>query len=74
MGLIRGIATDKARQSIVKNCLKMFHDMGITPLVEGIETLDEMHWLTNAGCSLMQGYLFAKPGFESLPEVDFSQF
>lgn len=74
MGLIRGIATDKARQSIVKNCLNMFHDMGIIPLVEGIETLDEMHWLASAGCSLMQGYLFAKPGFESLPVVDFSQF
>jgi EAL domain-containing protein (putative c-di-GMP-specific phosphodiesterase class I) len=74
MGLIRGIATDKARQIIVKNCLNMFNDLGITPLVEGIETLDEMHWLADAGYSLMQGYLFAKPGFECLPEVDFSQF
>jgi EAL domain-containing protein (putative c-di-GMP-specific phosphodiesterase class I) len=74
MGLIRDIGSDKARQIIVKNCLNMFNDLGITPLVEGIESMDEMRWLADAGCSLMQGYLFAKPGFECLPEVDFSRF
>lgn len=74
MGLIRDIDSDKARQVIVKNCLNMLKELGITPLVEGIETLAEMRWLADAGCALMQGYLFAKPGFERLPEVDFSQF
>lgn len=50
----------------------MFKDLNITPLAEGIETLEEFTWLENEGVELMQGYLFAKPGFESLPNVTFA--
>jgi len=31
-----------------------------------------MQFLRDIGIELMQGYYFAKPGFESLPEVNFS--
>jgi EAL domain-containing protein (putative c-di-GMP-specific phosphodiesterase class I) len=72
MDLIRNINQNKARQIIVKNCLSMFDELSITPLAEGIETVEEMVWLRDAGVELMQGYLFAKPGFEHLPSVDFS--
>ncbi|WJG08599.1 EAL domain-containing protein [Aliiglaciecola sp. LCG003] len=72
MGLIRNIDQDKTRQSIMKNCLNLFKELNVTPLAEGIETSEEMIWLRDAGIELMQGYLFAKPGFESLPQVDFS--
>lgn len=71
MELIRNIQNDKVRQSIVRNCLNMFVELNITPLAEGIETFDEFIWLRDAGVALMQGYFFAKPGFESLPEVNF---
>lgn len=71
MELIRNIHRDKTRQYIIKNCLNLFDDLNITPLVEGIETKEEMFWLMEAGVELMQGYLFAKPGFECLPEVEF---
>ena len=71
MALIRDIDQDKKRQAIVRNCLNMFKELNITALAEGIETVDEFHWLKNAGIELMQGYLFAKPGFECLPEVSF---
>ncbi|MGY0625081.1 MAG: EAL domain-containing protein, partial [Paraglaciecola chathamensis] len=40
-------------------------------LAEGIETVSESNWLLEAGVDLQQGYLFAKPGFECLPQVDF---
>lgn len=72
MGLIRHIDQHKPRQFIVRNCLNMFQDLGVTPLAEGVETVEEMHWLRDAGIGLMQGYLFAKPGFECLPDVDFN--
>lgn len=74
MELIRNIDQDKSRQSIIKNCLNIFRDLQITPLAEGIETKGEMLWLGEAGIELMQGYLFARPGFECLPPVDFSNF
>lgn len=72
MALIRNIDSDHARQSIVKNCLNIFRDLNITPLVEGIETKEEFICLRGFGVELMQGYLFAKPGFEKLPNVDFN--
>ena len=71
MGLIRNIDTDKTRQIIVRNMLAMLHDLNITALAEGIETLEEYHWLRAAGVDLMQGYLLAKPGFECLPDVNY---
>ncbi|WP_392353461.1 EAL domain-containing protein [Pseudoalteromonas sp. PB2-1] len=72
MNLIRDIHLNKARQTIVSHCIAMFEELNITTLAEGIETIEEYQWLRQAGVSLMQGYLFARPGFESLPSVDFS--
>ena len=73
MELIRNINKDHARQSIIQNCLNIFRDLNITPLAEGIETKEEFICLRDFGVELMQGYFFAKPGFESLPPVDFSK-
>ena len=70
MELIRDINSDKKRQLIVTHCLNMFKDLNITALAEGIETVEEYVWLKHAGVELMQGYLFAKPGFECLPNVN----
>ena len=56
MDLIRGIDTDTARQKIVKYSVAMLHDLGLTPLCEGIETLSEMQTLRDLGVNLMQGY------------------
>ncbi|UOB72789.1 EAL domain-containing protein [Pseudoalteromonas sp. APM04] len=70
MALIRDINSDKKRQLIVTHCLNMFKDLNITALAEGIETVEEYVWLKYAGVELMQGYLFAKPGFECLPNVN----
>ncbi|MGZ3481934.1 MAG: EAL domain-containing protein, partial [Myxococcaceae bacterium] len=38
------------------------HDLGIEVLAEGVETVEERDALVNAGCDLLQGYLFARPG------------
>lgn len=72
MKLIRNIHQEAARQHIITHCLNLFRDLNITPLAEGVETTGEMLWLRDAGIELMQGYLFARPGFQSLPPVDFS--
>ncbi|GJA55575.1 hypothetical protein KAM348_29980 [Aeromonas caviae] len=72
MHLLRGIDQDPIRQAIVRHCLALFTELQITPLAEGVETRDEMACLREMGVSLMQGYLFAHPGFETLPEVDFA--
>ncbi len=72
MALIRHIDQDKARQAIVRHSINMLLELGIQPLAEGIETVQEKDWLQAAGVQLMQGYYFAKPGFEMLPTVEFT--
>ena len=71
MHLIRNIEQSPVRQAILRHCLNLLRELGITPLAEGVETIGELRWLAGQGVSLMQGYLFAKPGFETLPSVDF---
>ena len=73
MKLIRNIDQDSTRQAIIKNCVSLFAELNITSLAEGVETIEEMLWLRDSGIDLMQGYLFAKPGFECLPQVDFDE-
>ena len=73
MDLIRNIHEDPIRQTIVTHSFRMLEELNITPLAEGVETREEMHWLWDLGIGLMQGYFFAKPVFEYLPGVDWSQ-
>lgn len=69
MELIRGIGTDRVKQTVVRNTLAMLRDLGIEPICEGVETVDEFHALRDIGFSLMQGYLLAKPALSSLAAV-----
>jgi EAL domain-containing protein (putative c-di-GMP-specific phosphodiesterase class I) len=43
--------------------------LGVKLIGEGVETGAEARWLRDIGIRLMQGYYFARPGFESLPIV-----
>ncbi len=68
---VRGIARHCPRQAIVRGILQVCRDLGIDFIAEGVETRDEFHWFCDEGVHLFQGYLFARPGFESLPEPTF---
>jgi EAL domain-containing protein (putative c-di-GMP-specific phosphodiesterase class I) len=47
----------------------MAHRLGIKIIGECVETRAEVDVLLDCGITLMQGYLFAAPTFESLPEI-----
>ncbi len=66
MELTRNIDSEPARRSIVKAILMVCADLGITPVAEGIETAAEARTLRDLGVRLMQGYLFARPAFQTL--------
>ena len=70
MHLIRDIDKDSVRQILVEATLMMCRNLNIRVIAEGIETVGELHALRDMGVELFQGYLLAKPGFESLPEVN----
>jgi EAL domain-containing protein (putative c-di-GMP-specific phosphodiesterase class I) len=56
-------------QTIVRHTVQMCLALGTLVVGEGIETLDEYACLLDCGVHLMQGFLFARPGFEHLPAV-----
>jgi len=69
MALVRGIDTDPVRQAIVRGILGVCVALGIEVIAEGVETQAEFALLHGMGIGLFQGYLFARPAFEALPEV-----
>ncbi|CAN5585505.1 EAL domain-containing protein [soil metagenome] len=70
MELIRGIDRDRVKQRIVKSMLDLLTDLDIQTICEGVETQDELRALEDVGASLIQGYVLARPAFESLVGVE----
>jgi EAL domain-containing protein (putative c-di-GMP-specific phosphodiesterase class I) len=73
MFLVRGIDGHGPRQAIVRAIDQVCGDLGIDVIAEGVETIAEYEWLANQGVRLFQGYLFAKPGFESFPPIHYPE-
>jgi len=69
MNLVRGIEKHGPRQAIVRGITQVCEDLGIDIIAEGVETLAEYRWFEDQGIQFFQGYLFAKPSFESFPSV-----
>ena len=69
MNLIRDIHENRTKQLIVKSILTVCDGLGISVIAEGVEAKDELTQLVDFGINLFQGYYFAKPLFEGLPEV-----
>ncbi|WP_053076184.1 EAL domain-containing protein [Marinobacter psychrophilus] len=73
MTLLRGIERNNNQQAVVNGTLVMSDRPGCRVIAEGVKTMEEYRWLRQRGISLFQGYLFARPGFEELPESFFSR-
>jgi EAL domain-containing protein (putative c-di-GMP-specific phosphodiesterase class I) len=70
MSLVRGVHESPVRQRVIASVATMCGEMGMDVLAEGVETEAERDCVAALGCSLQQGYLFAKPG-KPFPRVDF---
>ncbi|KKN62470.1 hypothetical protein LCGC14_0511410 [marine sediment metagenome] len=68
MTLVRDIHDEPNKQAVVAGIITMMSQLGGTIVAEGVETNEEYFWLRAQGITLYQGYLFARPGFECLPE------
>lgn len=58
---VRDIATDKSDASIVKTIINMGHNLGLKVIAEGVETAEQLKFLTENGCDEVQGYYFSPP-------------
>ena len=71
MELVRGIDADPRRRAIVDAIAGLCCDLDTLLIAEGIETPSEAETLADLGVRYMQGFLFARPAFERLPEIQF---
>jgi EAL domain-containing protein (putative c-di-GMP-specific phosphodiesterase class I) len=61
MSLVRGVHAQPTKQTLVRTMITMCRELGMQVVAEGIETPDERDAIVEAGCDLLQGYLFARP-------------
>lgn len=69
MHLVRDIDRDRAKKAIVGGLIATCKALDIDLIAEGVETLDEARTLREMGIHMYQGFYFARPVFEALPEV-----
>lgn len=69
MALVRGIDGDPVRRAIVGGVMHTANALGCNVVAEGVETPAELHALRDLGIHLIQGFLLARPGLETLPTM-----
>jgi diguanylate cyclase (GGDEF)-like protein/PAS domain S-box-containing protein len=52
---------DAKNQTIAESIIALSNVLGLDAIAEGIETVEQLHWLQDHGCEYGQGYLFSKP-------------
>ena len=69
MELVRGINTDARRRAIVRSVVNMCRELDTLLIAEGIETAAEATTLRDLGVRYHQGYWYARPALECLPQI-----
>ena len=63
---MRDIETTPSSRAVAAAIITLGRELGMGVVAEGVETEAVLNFLRQTGCSLAQGYFFAKP----LPAVD----
>ena len=48
-------------RTVVDNIARLAHELGMSVVAEGVETIDELGAVIDAGCDLIQGFAFSRP-------------
>lgn len=62
MSLVRNVHQSDVRQRLIVSMTSLCKEMNMLVVAEGVEIVEESTSVLGAGCDLLQGYLFAKPG------------
>ncbi|MGI5012422.1 MAG: putative bifunctional diguanylate cyclase/phosphodiesterase [Janthinobacterium lividum] len=64
-----GIPADGSDCAIAGTIISMARQLGLRVIAEGVETVEQLDFLREAGCDEVQGYLYSKP----LPAFEFER-
>jgi EAL domain-containing protein (putative c-di-GMP-specific phosphodiesterase class I) len=60
-GFVRQVTTSTVSREIVAGMMRLCRTLGLSCVLEGVETTEELEILRSLGADLIQGYLFGKP-------------
>lgn len=66
---VRDITVDPDDAAIVVSIISLAHSLRLKVIAEGVETYEQLAYLTDHGCDQMQGYYFSRP----VPPADFTR-
>jgi EAL domain-containing protein (putative c-di-GMP-specific phosphodiesterase class I) len=61
MSLVRDVHLNPVKQQLIRSMTGLARSLGLGAVAEGVETVDELQALVDAGLDLFQGYYFARP-------------
>jgi EAL domain-containing protein (putative c-di-GMP-specific phosphodiesterase class I) len=66
---VNDLNDNASHRAIAETIIMMAHKLGLKVIAEGIETEEQLQFLSEAGCDYGQGYFFSRP----LPQEQFEQ-
>jgi diguanylate cyclase (GGDEF)-like protein/PAS domain S-box-containing protein len=67
---VRTMATDTSNSMIVRSVVELGHNLGLSAVAEGVETLEVLDQLSAYSCDVAQGYHLSRP----LPAAEFDRW
>jgi len=68
-GFLQDIEADVSARSVLRSVIRLALSLGMVPLAEGVETIDQLEYVTREGCPLVQGHLF-RPAIDARAFTD----
>lgn len=66
IAFIREVTNNPQDAAIARTIIELAHSLELEVIAEGVETVEQLEFLTENGCDQVQGYLFCRP----LPPVE----
>ncbi|WED25271.1 EAL domain-containing protein [Vibrio sp. DW001] len=58
---VANVTSNRQDQSIVQSINHLGHNLGLTVIAEGVETIEQSDYLASIGCDMVQGFYYSKP-------------